>query len=234
MTDTLDPTLTADESFERTTITADASNDWPPAPTVIRHTLAGALADRIRQRLGAEPHDEVALAETTYHGGYSEWTQEHNTEFTVTCGIATRDFYPRTTADWRQDAGKAYADSVFARFDAWLAVAERPAEIFNEWFEHSEESRLVVRYIARPDTILARTAKDRFYATDHVSLTGVGDGFGREWRLDLVAAPDDSGFARILDRHTLCYAEGLTISPEVALAVLAEITDTLMPGKSNI
>lgn len=230
----IDPSLTDDDSFARTRVSSDETGTWPPAPTVITHTLAGALADRVRRRFGSSESEEVRLTETTTYGGYSEWTQENSTEFTVTCADRSVTFYPESsTADWRYDAGKFGADSVFARFDAWLAVAERPTAIFAEWFEHDDEAGQVVRFRARPDTILTRAAKERQRSTHRISLTGSGDGTGREWTLDVVAAPDDTGFQRILERFTLCYAVGMTVSDDVAREVLSILTDDLFPGREH-
>jgi hypothetical protein len=73
---TVHPSLTADESFTRTTITQDASNAWPPEARVIQHILAGPLAERVRGRLTAGEDDKVTLTETTRYGGYFEWTQD--------------------------------------------------------------------------------------------------------------------------------------------------------------
>lgn len=231
---TLDPSLTDDDSFERTRIEADSDGTWPPEPTVITHILGGALADRVRRRLGADDREEVRLIETTTHGGYSFYTQEHSTEFTIKTDTRSETFYPNSsTADWRDDAGKSWADSVFARFDAWLAIAERPAALFAEWFEHDEESGPVVRFRARPDTTLARTAKERHNWVHHLSLTGISDGHGRRWRLDFVAAPDSTGFQQIIERHPEFYADGLTISDDVARAILEAIGDRILPGTSN-
>lgn len=231
----IDPSLTADSSFERTRIEADSSGSWPPEPTIITHVLAGTLADRVRNRFGAVAGEKVTLVETTTHGGYSEWTQENSTEFTVAVGEASRTFYPdSSTADWREDAGRSWADSVFARFDAWLAVAERPSELFNEWFEHEEESGQVVRYRARPDTILTRAVNARRRGIDHVSLTGVGDyGTGRLWTLDLVEPADSTGFQSIRNRFTLDYAVGMTISDDVARTVLESLADALFLGQGH-
>lgn len=232
---TLDPSLTADSSFERTRIEADSDSSWPPEPTIITHILGGALAERIRNRFGADVNDTVTLVETTSYGGYSEWTQENATEFTIKVGDDSQTFYPDSgTADWREDAGRSWADSVFARFDAWLAVAERPAELFAEWFEHEEESGQVVRYRARPDTIVTRAANARRRGIDHVSLTGAGDyGTGRIWTMDLVDPADSTGFQAIRDQFTLEYAVGMTISDDVARTVLEAIADTLFIGQEH-
>lgn len=234
MTTTLDPSLTDDSSFERTRIEADASSSWPPDPTIITHVLGGALADRVRNRFSAGADEQVSLVETTIYGGW-EYTQDNATEFTVTVGDDSQTFYPESaTANWREDAGASWADSVFARFDAWLAVAERPAELFAEWFDLEAEAGQVVRYRARPDTILTRAARARRRGIGHVSLTGVGDyGTGRIWELDLVAPKDSTGFQRIIDRYTLDYAVGMTISADVARAVLESIADTLFLGQEH-
>lgn len=228
----IDPSLTADESFTRTRITADEGSNWPPQPTIITHTLGGVLADRVRRRLRADENEQVRLTESTTYGGYSEWTQENSTEFTVECAGTAVTFHPQSgTADWRNDAGNSYADSVFARFDAWLAVAERPSELFAQWFAHDDEAGRIVRYRALPDTILTRTAQERHGGVGHLSLTGSGDGYGREWELDLVAKPTSTGFLPILERHTLTYAEGLTITDSVAREVLTVIADDFLPGR---
>jgi len=230
MTD-LHPSLTAPESFARTTLTVDESGDWPPSPTVITHVLDGALAERVRRRVGAPADARVTLTETTIYGGYSAWTQENNTEFTVECDCRKVTFYPhKSTADWRDDAGKPWSDSVFARFDAWLAAAERPMELFDDWFEFEAESGNVVRYRARPDTILSRAATENTWMTASMTLTGDGDGYGRGWYLDLFAAPDEGGVAVKLRTFILDYASGMTVNPEVAEVIVTDLTDQLMLG----
>lgn len=233
-TTSLDPSLTDDSSYIATRVSSDVTDTWPPAPTVVAHTLGGALADRVRRRFTCDEGAEVKLVETTTFGGYSEWTRENSTEFTVTCDSRTVTFHPRGgEVDWRDEAGKSWADSVFARFDAWLAVAERPSALFAEWFELEDEASQIVRYQARPDTILTRAAQEHDYAVRSLSLTGVGDSYGRTWTLDFIAAPDDTGFQKILRRFTLCYAEGLTISDRVAREVLTVLTDDIFPGRER-
>lgn len=234
MTTTLDPSLTDDSSFARTRIEADASSHWPPSPTIITHVLGGALAERVRTRFGVDADEKVTLTETTIYGGW-EYTQDNVTEFTVKAGTHSQTFYPDSaTADWREDAGTTWADSVFARFDAWLAVAERPSELFAEWFEHEAEAGQVVRFRARPDTILTRVAQHRRRGVDHVSLTGVGDhGTGRLWQLDLVAPVDADGFQAIRDSFILDYAVGMAMSEGVACTVLEAIADQLLPGQEH-
>jgi hypothetical protein len=228
----LHESLTDPASFEGTKVSYDDSDSWPPAPTEITHILAGALADRVRRRLGAPDESTVTLTELTTYGG-TDWTQENDTLFTIACGTTAVEFHPKSsTADWRQDAPLGY-DSVYARFDAWLQVAERPAELFAEWFEFEAEAGRFVQYRSKPDTILTRVAAERFYRPDHVTLIGAGDGFGRLWELDIVAPADANGFSKVYDHMTLCYAEGVTLSDDVARAVLTEITDQLMPGRER-
>jgi hypothetical protein len=229
---TLHPSITADESFTRTTITQDASEAWPPEPRVVRHVLADPLAERVRNRLGAATDDTVTLDETTTYGGYSAWTQENATEFTVRAGVQERSFYPRGAADWRDDAPDASAHSIYARFDAWLRAAEDPAALFAEWFTFHEEAGRIVQYRSNPDTVLTTAAREHQHGTKHLTLTGTSDGTtGREWQLDLVAAPDSSGFRRVLSRATVAYTVGLTLNPDVTRELLTVITDDLMPGR---
>lgn len=226
--------MTDPASLTRTRVTFDRDGTWPPEPTIITHVVAGELAERIRRRLGTDQNAEVTLTEETIYGGYSEWTQENSTTFTVAAGGREVTFHPdRSELDWVADVQHAY-DSVFARFDAWLSVAERPEEIFAEWFAFEAESGRFVQYRSRPDTILSRTAGRRRCRSVHqLSLNGKGDGFGREWELDFVAAADANGFSQVLDRIPLCYESGLAISPTVARTILFELTDRLMFGRER-
>lgn len=227
----LHPSLTAEKSYRRTTVTVDESDHWPPAPTVIRHTLAGELADRVRARFAAS--GPVFLTETTTYGG-TDYTQENATDFVVECGGHRQEFYPTGTADWRQDVGTSWADSVFARFDTWLQVAERPPELFAEWFQFEAEAGQFIQYRSIPGTALTRAAKGHEHHTHHLSLTGAADGAGRVWTLDLVAPADAHGFSRVFTRFHLGHHDGLALTADAARSLLATITDKLMPGKAPL
>lgn len=229
---TVHPSLTADESFARTTITHDVSDAWPPEPRVVHHVLDGALATRVRTRLGADASDTTTLTETTTYGGYSAWTQDNATDFTVRAGSKERSFHPRGTADWREDAPHQGEHSIFARFDAWLRATEDPEVLFAEWFTFHDEAGRIVQYRSNPHTVLTTAAREHQHGTVDLTLTGTSDGStGREWTLDLVAAPNSSGFRRVLQRMTVDYTVGLTVSPNVARELLTVITDDLMPGR---
>lgn len=89
MTTALDPSLSDPSSFAHTRVSADRTGTWPPEPTEVTHILDGALAARVRRRLSETDTAEVKLTELTVYGGYSEYTQENSTTFTVACGCAT-------------------------------------------------------------------------------------------------------------------------------------------------
>lgn len=225
----LDASLTDARSYTDSQVSENESSVWPPDPTIITHRLAGTLLDRVRRRFTA-PLSDATLTETTVYGGYSEWTQENSTEFTFACDGREVTFTPDSSpTDWRADADTRH-DSVFARCDAWLAVAERPGELFDEWFGLSEQSGSSVRYLAHPDTIVTRSARRVRSSTARVTLTGISDGSGCSWTLSLVQAADSTGFRRLLDNHLLCYTPGLTLTTEVAREVLGEVSDVLFLG----
>lgn len=222
------------DSLTRTRVTSDHDGSWPPEPTLITHVVAGDLAERVRRRMGVPSGAEVKLTEETAYGGTSEWTQENSTTFTVATGGREVTFHPDSSeADWVRDVTGPF-DSVFARFDAWLSITERPEELFAEWFEFEAEAGRFIQYRSRADTVLTRAAvHTRRRAVHHLSLNGRGDGFGREWEMDLVAAANADGFSQVLDRRPLCYSEGLSISSSVSMKVLSEVTDYLMFGKGH-
>lgn len=224
----LDPAALA-----KTRVEADDSDVWPPSPTVVTHHVTGHLADRIRGRLNAPAGSAVTLRETTSYGGYSEYTQENSTEFEVITDVANRVFYPASgTLDWKADAQRPerIRDSVFARFDAWLRVAEDPLVLFDEWFEFDDESGRLVRYRTKPDTVASRALRDRYGWFDHAYIDGFNDGSGRNWRMDVAGAADSRGFTPILSREELAYAEGTVMTPAVARRILEPLTDRILPG----
>ncbi|SDH33582.1 hypothetical protein [Microbacterium sp. 77mftsu3.1] len=233
-TSELDPSLNADESFERTRISYDTSDAWPPEPTVITHTLAGELADRIRARLGAAPDDNVTMTETTTEGGYSSYTREIATDFTVTAGDRAETFYADSQADWREDIGRSFADSVFARFDAWLNAATRPEQLFADWFEFDEESGPVVCYRSKAETQLVRAAFMHRVHTHRLALTGVADGQGRVWELDFITDPQTADRTpKVIHRFRLGQVDGLTVNRDVQQHLLEKITGRLMSGRGR-
>lgn len=122
---------------------------WPPPPAVAKYRVEGTLAARVQNYFQSDK--AVYLESETTYGGYSEWTQENETEFTVRCGNESITVTPDASeTDW--NPSDRY-DSVYARFDAFLAAYERPVELFNEWFSLDEAQE---GFNVRPDTILSR------------------------------------------------------------------------------
>lgn len=212
------------------------------------HAVTGVLADRIRRRLNAPATATVTLVEEVHEWG-TEWTREHSTEFTVRAGSESRRFWPDSSqADWVLDqAATTVHDSVYARFDAWLQVAERPAELVREWFEYIESWERWDRWNVRPDSILGRVLRHRHLRADHFSLERVPEpaatdresratfddvDFAR-WRLNAVAAPDDHGFAAIIRRYTLAEHTLSTEGPVIVPGVLVDLSDLLFVGEEH-
>jgi hypothetical protein len=69
---------------------------WPYPTSYTKSLITGDLADKIRERLGAEPHVPVMLTEKRVSGGYSEYTQENDYEHTITVGNETVEL----ESDW--------------------------------------------------------------------------------------------------------------------------------------
>lgn len=233
-TDELDPSLNADESFERTRISHDTTDSWPPEPTVVTHAIAGELADRIRARLRAASDEAVTLTETTTEGGYSSYTREISTDFTITAGGREQTFYASGQADWREDLNRGIAESVYARFDAWLNAATRPEQLFADWFEFDAEQGSVVRYRSKIETQLIRAAFTHRAYTHRLTLTGVAGDGGRTWELDFVTDPQiDEASPKVIAKFRLGHIEGLAVSRGVQQRLLEAITDRLMPGRER-
>lgn len=230
----LHPSLTSDDAIEMTTTVSMTSSGWPPAPKTITHKIGGALADRVRSRFGKDTDATVMLTEETTYGGYSYWTQDNSTVFTVTCDGATQTFHPRSQMDWREGLTSGY-DSVYARFDAWLSVMERPIELFMEWFEKASDLDGTLTFLARPESLLISAVNTLSYRgrVDHVTLTGVSDGYGRLWTLAGYGPADPSGERPARVEHTVEYTEGEPVTETVAKALLLDLTDRLMPGRER-
>lgn len=60
--------------------------EWPYPTRYSKSLITGDLADKIRDRLGAEQHVPVMITEKVESGGYSEYTQENDYYNTVTVG----------------------------------------------------------------------------------------------------------------------------------------------------
>lgn len=61
-------------------------HQWPYPTRYQESVITGGLADAVRERLGAPPTEDVYITEAVISGGYSEWTQENDYEFTLTVG----------------------------------------------------------------------------------------------------------------------------------------------------
>lgn len=223
-----------------------ADESWPPPPSVTVSRVTGKLSDRIRARLGAEDA-EVTLAEETCYGGYSVWTQDNSTTFEVTAGERTVTFHPDSSGiSW----GETHrSDSVFARFDAWLQVAERPDELFQEWFgdEPDEDCKWWQSWEAKPDTVLWNAAKPlagrRFeriqlhrmpwdwYRHQERTLDGTDQ---RQWSLRFIAAPDERDFREIVHQvHLYDILDIKDVEAPTHRQLLENITDEVMLGRER-
>jgi hypothetical protein len=93
-----------------------SADEWP-FPTEYRMlAITGELADRIRARFDAAETDGVTITEESISGGYSEYTQETEMNFTVTCGsrsVSFDEYAPHM----------AYGSTTVARLQAWLEAS---------------------------------------------------------------------------------------------------------------
>lgn len=147
----------------------DGDGSWPPPPTSRTYAITGVLADRIRKRFavgGALPQRaKVTLTETTTYGGYSEYTQENESDITVRAGDREVMFLPdREETVWISDARTGFVlDSVFARFDAWLNMANDTDSRIVETFTMTHEDARFTRWDLAEGTVLRRTLCRRFH-----------------------------------------------------------------------
>lgn len=123
--------LEQDSSVLTLSVTQEDSENgsWPPAPLIVKNEVRGMLADRIRNKLGVKRR-RVFIIEETCYGGYSEYTQENSTWFTVECGKRSFEFHPPGDHDsWTSLPGNS---TVFARFQFWLRSSEDPEQLWAE------------------------------------------------------------------------------------------------------
>ena len=209
-------------------LSADDDGTWPPPPTVTTNKVTGALADRIRRRLGASSRAKVTITEEAHYGGYSEYTQDNSTEFTVTAGSKSATFYPeQSDAQWSyaQHYGKSFADSVFARFDTWLQAAERPEELAAEWFTWDPDYGTCR---VSEHSIVHRVAP-RSGRLGHVTLNPpTAPRANGAWSLRTYRPATDYGFVA-MDR-VIALSLPADADPTNPAAAVAAVTDALMPG----
>lgn len=231
----------------RTRYTEDDEGDgsWPPPPSITVHSVKGNLAERVRRRFGADSKATVTLTEETWYGGY-ECTQENSTEFVIECAGHRVEFHPdRSEIQWHDELSRpeSIQDSVFARFDAWLSAAERPDELFAEWFDDTVETcDWWVKYDARPDTMLWRAAHQHaHYKLGSVQLfkhpvggyadrsLKLGSGVESEWILRFIETADGRGFRAV---RSQTYLRGLPPEP-TNRQFLESVTDLLLVGNRS-
>lgn len=221
---------------------------WPPPIEVSRHKVTGTLASRIRTALGVTDRTPVEIEEARTYGGYSEYTQENDMEFTVRAGSKDVTFHPDSElTDWHDAAKPAVSDTVFSRFDAWLNAHEAPQKMAGEWMAHNPEESWDRwdEHLLQPDTPLYRAIdRDTRGRVDHIQLRRYPEFSGRDndlkfgecdfdvWTLDTVAPANERGFRQILNRihvHTHTIHDE---SPEgVPDEVIREIADRTLPGR---
>lgn len=94
-----------------------SEDDWPYPTTYKKFLIGGDLAERVCKRLGVDAGTPVFITEQVESGGYSEWTQEDETRFSIDCGNYTMwfdEYRPRVS----------YGTSLIGRLDAWLKEVE--------------------------------------------------------------------------------------------------------------
>lgn len=70
-------------------------DEWPYPDQFTRSIVDGELAQRVRRIFAAPENESVSIISKTISGGYSEYTQENDYEFTIECGTNSIEFYPR-------------------------------------------------------------------------------------------------------------------------------------------
>jgi hypothetical protein len=71
--------------------------EWPYPTEYHKSLITGELAERCRRALGVtDPNAEVFITERVESGGYSEYTQENFTDFTIECDGKSETF----NEDW--------------------------------------------------------------------------------------------------------------------------------------
>lgn len=94
-----------------------SADDWPYPDRHVKFLVGGELAERIVKRLGEADGTPVFLIETTESGGYSEYTQEDEVRFKISCGAQTASFDDYSLrVEW--------GTSLVGRLDAWLKEVE--------------------------------------------------------------------------------------------------------------
>lgn len=134
-------------------------------PHILVSEVTGELKKRVLRRFGLK-RGKVTISEETYYGGYSEYTQENSTSFTICVGKHEVEF----EAD-EGDGIENRSTSVFARFHAWLRATEDPSALIEEWFiiEPDENGR----HLVREDTMLFKSLRRMRYA--HEFYLRLGD-----------------------------------------------------------
>ena len=103
---------------------------WTEGETWASETeVKGTLRQRVLDRLGVAD-GKVAIHEETHWGGTSEWTQENDHDFWISCGDE-RIHFPSEPSEGR--GGFESGSSVFARFQDWLRAGEEPEAVLAEW-----------------------------------------------------------------------------------------------------
>lgn len=139
------------------------SECWPPEDYTALNHVEGNLAKRVRNRLGVE--DETApvyIEETTQYGGYSEYTQENYTSFTIHCaGYAV--FVKDETNETEWDSLYHNA-TVFAKLQIWLLVGETPSKLWKDSIIFEEKAVTanvsIPRWRVKRDSMLASVMAD--------------------------------------------------------------------------
>lgn len=82
-------TIISQRTEDRTDPPAD---EWPYPDEYVTYLITGQLAEDVRKAFGNETEAAVVIDETCISGGYSEYTQENEYEFTVRCGNNSQHF----------------------------------------------------------------------------------------------------------------------------------------------
>lgn len=193
------------------------SYGWDPQnPSVTTARIEGELANRVRQRFGCG--SPVFITETNYWGGYSEYTQENEHDFEVTCGEHSVTF---ERSEYETVIGQSLGGSLYRRFGMWLD-ATKP-ETFDEWFEPEETCEWWESYLVKEKTLarhlgasehFGQTAKLYLRAADyrrstrlaggtHSPLPKIADAENLRWDIDILDKPREDGFVAIQRSTTL-------------------------------
>lgn len=221
---------------------------WPGAEQD-KSRVEGNLADRIRTRFGVSPDMPVFIIEDRYLGGYSEWTLETTTTFTIECGGKSVEFHPDSgSLSWSDlTQPPVWRDSVFARFDEWLAAAERPEEKFSEWLAEDESCEFFQTWKLREDTVLYRAAT-QFATRQFETITLIrephhADRFEpqrldevdrRQWMVRFIAATDERGFRAINQTIRLDNVPDMADSGIPTREVVLALSDAVLRGRERL